>query len=356
MVDYTVWMLEESNIAISGSGSLDGITQGDGSHLLNRTITLLNGNFLQTSITDNDPDFEDNDPTQQWLNGAQTIDGVTYASGTRVEAEYRLTLRDDGPPAREWTVYGYNVNNSTPAYATVEGLAFRPAADGSFPPVGVPLRVVATSEGPVGANSNPYFNFADPPCFTPGTLIDTASGPRPVETLLPGDLVRTRDNGLQPLRWTGRLRLSAADLLAHPRHLPVRIRAGALGPGLPARPLTLSPQHRLLIGGWRAEILFGEVEVLVPALALVGEMAARAADLPGGVVYLHLLFDRHEIIRAEGAEVESLLPDWAARQDLPPALRAELEEIVAAMAPGAAPSGLGAVRPCLSLREGRLLA
>ncbi|NNF23942.1 MAG: hypothetical protein HKN63_03935 [Rhodobacteraceae bacterium] len=37
-------------------------------------------------------------------------------------------------------------------------------------------------------------------CFTQGTLIETAFGPRPVETLRPGDLVRTRDRGLRPLR------------------------------------------------------------------------------------------------------------------------------------------------------------
>ena len=41
-------------------------------------------------------------------------------------------------------------------------------------------------------------------CFTAGTRILTPHGPRPVEDLRPGDLVITRDNGPQPLRWTGR--------------------------------------------------------------------------------------------------------------------------------------------------------
>jgi hypothetical protein len=354
---YTVWMLEETNITISppppgGQPGLDGITQGDGSHLLNRTITLNNGNFLETFIQDNDSDFEDND-TSQRLSGAQTIDGTTYAANTVVEAEYRLVLQDAN--GKQWTVYGYNVNNSSPAYATVEGLAFRPAADGSFPPIGTPLTVVATSEGPSGAGSNPYVNFAEPPCFTPGTLIDTPDGPRAVETLVAGDLVLTRDHGPQPLRWIGRMRLSAADLRARPQHRPVRIAAGAMGDGVPRRPLCLSPQHRMLVSGWRAELLFGAVEVLVPALALVGDRAEQQCVRPEGVTYLHLLFDRHEIIFAEGAAVESLLPGWMTRPDLPPALTAELADLLPGMTGADAVLSAGAARNCLTVREGRLL-
>ena len=41
------------------------------------------------------------------------------------------------------------------------------------------------------------------PCFTPGTLIATANGLRPVESLEVGDLVPTRDSGMQRIRWTG---------------------------------------------------------------------------------------------------------------------------------------------------------
>ena len=331
------------------------ITQGDGSHLLNRTITLNNDNFLETFIEDNDPDFEDNDTSQTLsaLPGQQNINGGIYNPGTRVEAEYRLVLQDSSIPPRQWVVYGYNVNNSPVAYATVEGLAFLPAADGSFPPVGTPLTVISASEGPSGAGSNPYVNFEDPPCFTPGTLIDTPDGTRRIETLQPGDLVLTRDHGPQPLRWIGRTRLTAADLAAKPQHRPVCIEAGALGQELPQRPLTLSPQHRLLFSGWRAELLFGEVEVLVPALALVGDRAGRVTDLPDGVVYLHLLFDHHEIIRAEGAEVESLLPDWLTRENLPPAQRSELADLVETMNPHPGLNPQGASRYCLTPREGR---
>jgi Hint domain len=350
MPNFSVWMLEKQNVSVSGKGSLDGITQGDGSNLVGRSITLNNSNWKSTSIADNDGSFEDNDGSQA-LNGAQTINGVSYKSGTKVEAEYRIVLQDPDTGAR-YTAYSYNVVNSSQTFATSEGLVFRPNADGSYPPVGKALNVVQAGEGPTGATSNLYGLYDEPPCFTPGTLIDTATGPRRVEDLRVGDQVCTRDNGPQTLRWVGQARLSQADLLARPKHAPVLVRAGALGNGLPRRDLLLSPQHRVLFSGWQAELHFAEAEVLVPALALLGDKAFRPA-VTGGVHYLHLLFDRHEIIFAEGAWVESLLPEWLTTSNLSPALREEL----ALLAPDTiCDDDRRAARTCLSVKEGRLFA
>ncbi len=354
---YTVYMLPESSITISPPGpgvqpTLDGVTQGDGSHLLGRTITLNSASWLETRILDNDTDFEDNDGSQQTLVDPETINGVTYTGGQRVEAEYRITLRD--PDTGEvWTAYAYNVNDSPVAYATVEGLLLRPNANGTFPPIGKALQVTFAGEGPEGVRTNLYDLYDTPPCFTPGTLIDTPDGPRLIETLVPGDLVQTRDHGAQPLRWVGQARLSQAALQASPAHLPVCIAAGALAPGVPQRALVLSPQHRVLVSGWRAEILFGTAEVLVPALAFLGDQAIRMQPGPQGVSYLHLLFDRHEILFAEGAEVESLLPDWLTDATLPPALWAELCALLPH--PSHQAGFGGAARVCLTPREGRLV-
>jgi hypothetical protein len=46
-----------------------------------------------------------------------------------------------------------------------------------------------------------------------------------------------------------------------------------LGPGVPARPLHVSPQHRILLRNRVAQRMFGAAEVLVAAKALL--------DLPG---------------------------------------------------------------------------
>ncbi|WP_444870345.1 Hint domain-containing protein [Rhodobacter capsulatus] len=68
-------------------------------------------------------------------------------------------------------------------------------------------------------------------CFTPGTLIDTPAGPRPVEALRPGDRVSTRDDGAQEILWIGSRRMSGARLYALPHLRPVRLGAVRLRAG-----------------------------------------------------------------------------------------------------------------------------
>lgn len=144
------------------------------------------------------------------------------------------------------------------------------------------------------------------PCFTLGTLIETAEGPRRVESLQPGDLVLTLDDGLQPLRWIGQRVLSARALAADPSLRPVVLAPDALGANLPDAALAVSPQHRLLFQGAGCELHFGEDEVLVPAAHLVGQPGvARGA---GPVTYVHLMFDRHQVVRTHGVWSESYQP------------------------------------------------
>lgn len=190
-------------------------------------------------------------------------------------------------------------------------------------------------------------------CFTAGTRITTASGPVPVEELSPGDLVVTRDNGLQPLRWVGRRVLTALDLQARPELQPVRIGAGALGGEGPERSLLLSPQHRVLIAGVRAEMYFGESEVLVPAKHLVG-LAEVSRSLPAeGVTYVHILFDRHEIVQSEGTWTESFQPAERTLNALEQAARAEVLALFPELAGSA--SAFPAARLSLRAHEARVL-
>ena len=160
-------------------------------------------------------------------------------------------------------------------------------------------------------------------CFTPGTRIATARGPVAVEHLAPGDLVVTRDHGVQPLRWVGRRTLSLADLIAGPKLQAVRIAAGALGGGLPVRDMLVSPQHRMLMGGARAEMMFGEPQVLVAALHLTALPGVEQV-LTRGITYLHLMFDSHELVEADGAWSESFQPAGRALHDLEVEQRAEI--------------------------------
>jgi hypothetical protein len=86
----------------------------------------------------------------------------------------------------------------------------------------------------------------------------------------------------------------------------------------------VSPQHRLLISGWQAELYCGEEEVLVKASHLVRAGLLRQDHSGAPVTYCHLLFDRHEIINAEGLWSESYLPGPATLASHDDATQAEL--------------------------------
>lgn len=323
MANYSFWALGESHVSVSGGVSLDGITQGDGSHLVGGTITLNANAWEQISVRDRggDSNFDDNDSNQR-LAGSQTFDGTTYGNNTRIEAEYEFVLLDPSTGVT-YRVLSVNFNNSSPAYGTVEGLAFVDA----FPPVGVPLTVISAREGPRGGTAVDQSNIAAPPCFTPGTRIRVRGGVKPIEEVKVGDFVLTLDHGFQPVRWVGSVTLSAGQLLANPKFRPVIIQRDAFGAGRPARDLTVSPQHRVLLDDWRAELICGEPQVLAAAVHLVNDSSVRVAGFDCGVTYIHMQFDHHEIIESEGLLTESLYAGPVALRSLPEDSRAELEAL-----------------------------
>ncbi len=152
-----------------------------------------------------------------------------------------------------------------------------------------------------------------PFCFTAGSMVDTPSGQRRIETLSAGDMVLTRDNGPQPVRWLGRSKMTAETLRQHPHLRPIRIGAGTFGAHAS---LLVSPHHRMLVNDWRAETLFGEAEVLVAARELVNDSTVTVAHDIAEVDYIHLLFDRHELVRVNGAWSESFHPSGLANDEV----------------------------------------
>ncbi len=349
MAQYSMWILEESNITISNGAILDGVTQGDATHLLGETITLDSNAWLEVLIDDSEGDFQDSDNSQT-LDGDQTIDGIAGTDGTRVEGEYQVTVTDG---TNTYTMVGFNLNESSPSYGTVEGLSFI-GGPGGFPPIGVPLTVVSVSEGP-GSGDTAYSDYASPICLTLGTYVETPDGRRLVEDLKSGDLVRTLDHGDQPIRWIGRNCVNTDTLKANPSFRPVRLRRNALGPDLPDRDMLLSQQHRVLIRGVRAQLYFGEDEVLVAAKHLINDHSIGTAFDVDTVTYFHFLFDNHEIIFADGIETESFLPGPAAIQSVSPEALDELFDLFPELRCDEFAYG-PPTRPVLSGREGRLLA
>ena len=152
-----------------------------------------------------------------------------------------------------------------------------------------------------------FLSQLGPPCFATDTLIATPSGEKRIQELMPGDRILTADSGPVPVRFVRKRSFDLTYFEKNPRHLPVLIKAGSLGGGLPKRNLRLSPQHRLLARSKVVERMFGSREILVPAAALVGCPGIIKERAESPVTYYHILLDHHHIVHAEGAEAESLL-------------------------------------------------
>ena len=340
----TIYALEAVNVTVSDNGQLSGVSQGDGSHLDEKSIILNSNDWVPVLIDDNDPGFDDNDGSQR-LEGDQDFNGVPYSDGTRVEAEFQIIVSD--PSGVFYTLLALNFNEpgGGKSYATVEGLVFVDTGNG-FPPINTVLKVESTSEGP----SEPYVELVDPPCFTPGSRVSTPNGLRDVADIVAGDPVFTVDNGVQTVVWVGQVRLPMAVLGQTPRYRPILIRKDALGPGRPFCDMRVSPQHRILVSGWQAELLFGEVEVLVPAIKLCNGTTIYQDDEIADVTYIHVMFEQHEVICVDGIPTESYLP--AAEDDTP--MAQELAGLFPEMSTSSA--AIVTARPCVSDRRAKAYA
>lgn len=194
-----------------------------------------------------------------------------------------------------------------------------------------------------------------PPCFTRGTKIATAVGARAIEDLQEGDLVLTRDNGLQAIRWIGSVTFSAVEMEAQPNLRPIRIRANVLGANTPEKDLEVSPQHRILVRSKIAQHMFGTDEVLIGAKHLSEVDGIDAVEDAEEVEYFHMLFDKHEIVISNGAETESLFVGPQALKSVGAAARKEILTLFPELRDPDTSEDRIPVRPLITGRKGRQL-
>ena len=235
---------------------------------------------FQIKVTDDDDGFNEAGETNQVLVSTITLDGVSYAAGTPVIINYRLT-DDAGFEGYSISIgSGNSGRNDTTAFITNSPM--------------VPSKTyVFTDESNIGKDPAAYSEFA---CFTAGSMIKTALGERPIEDIVAGDRVMTRDHGLQAVRWVGARTIPAFGDMA-----PIAFEEGTLG--CSAR-LLVSPNHRMLIAGAMAELVCGDDEMLICAKLLVNDRNVRRIE--GGFVnYVHIMFDYHEVIWANDCPSES---------------------------------------------------
>lgn len=241
--------------------------------------------------------------------------GVTMYS----EEQYILT----SPTGQVITLYRIE-SDSNPAsnFGAGELAGFLPSE-----PLQPGVTYTFTTVNTTPANDPNYADITGAICFGAGTRISTPLGARDIANLRAGDLIITRDHGLQPIRWIGKKPISATRLYAQPRLRPIVLHRDTFGPGLPDRDLTLSPQHRVLLSGARPVLMFGQREVLAPAASLINDTTIRRDNTLSETTYYHILFDQHQVVYANGLASESFHPGDFALSPLADATRAELLDL-----------------------------
>ena len=284
--------------------------------------------LLSVSIDDDDGDTIDGDTNfNETPNDSNQIATVTDASGTLISMDACYV---------EWTATYTAANGDVIEVWRIElDNGLRIFAMSQIPTAGI---VYSTSNKDQGANGLDPSTLPQIPCFTAGTRIEALFGPQEISTLKPGDLIRSANGDALELKWIGHRSLSRQDLRDHPQLRPVRITAGAMGGGLPVRDLLVSRQHRMLVSSPIAKRMFGTNDVLIAAI--------RLTELPGifidtdvqAIEYIHLLFDQHSVILAEGTPSESLFTGVQAMQSVPEETRSEIYHLFPELSHGKIPA------------------
>ena len=298
---------------------------------------------LELEITDDDAFLdgdEHNDEVGEDANQSgvvRTPDGTQIKSGLIYAEQWGLIRAPDGT---EITIDRIEIGGQLVGYSPSQLL--QPGVTYQYVTGGDVDNSLASENGADTRLSYAQYQAQSVPCFGPGAMIDTANGLRAVETLRAGDLVLTRDHGMQPVIWASQ---NVVDLRGPviPGHRPVRLTG-------PQGDLVLSGNHRVLTDDPKVSLLFGEDAVLVAAKDLLRAGRASKPAAATRITYTHLLFERHELIRAQGLWVESLLATEDALRTAPPLIRGRLRNPLAAT-----PPRIQTARMCLKPREAAMV-
>jgi collagen type I alpha len=294
-------------ISIQGGFALDGLGT------VNGDVTLIDGGMVQADLS---------------IPGALTINGDISGSGTiqplmtlevngQIDAGVEIAFSAsigaevgdlvlDVPGGVQGTIVGFGIGNmidiqgslytdavftqgatGTAGTLTLSGSGFAPlvlAVEGDY---------VSNSFTATPGATDTIVTLA--PCFVSGTRIATEFGEVMVDDLRVGDHVLCLMQGTAPVVWIGQRHV---DLRHHPeprRVWPVRVSAGAFGPGRPHTDLFLSPDHAVYVS-----------EVLIPIRHLINGTTITQVPV-ASVTYHHIELPRHDVIRAQGLPTESFL-------------------------------------------------
>ena len=158
-----------------------------------------------------------------------------------------------------------------------------------------------------------------------GANLRTPCGERRVEFLRKGDLIVTRDDGLQPVRLIWTRTVTASEIAADPSLAPIVIRPRAVGPMMPKRTVSMGAAHLLFIPVCRLDDEDDTTSCLMPARDITDMSDESFIDRgPEEVIYFNIVFDEPTVFCANGLPVESFSPNLETLKTTPQAVKKEL--------------------------------
>ncbi|MER5171651.1 Hint domain-containing protein [Thioclava kandeliae] len=133
--------------------------------------------------------------------------------------------------------------------------------------------------------------------LTASTQVVTARGVLRADEIVRGDLVLTRSNGMQPVKWVGHRHLDWKILGLVPALRPKQIPAGRLVAGLPDKPVELMQHQRYATGG----------SDVVSLMESQTEIEFEPVSAPCCHL-VQLLFEGVQFIHCDGLWLESFRP------------------------------------------------
>jgi hypothetical protein len=342
-----------------GGQTFDDFTEGTGQNtytFVDGTTAVSNGDTVEIKYDkDDDGSNQDIDVVSVDLSGfdanitmdlksAQTADRLYLSNVLSFTVNGNTTEGSTADPDNNGNLFGEQTFRIQEAKSNAASVTYLDAN-------GVTRTMEITLGGGGATNMQVMVDFI---CFARGTLIETEHGPKAIEDLSPGDMVKTKDSGLQVIEWISSRKLSAQELQRMPHLRPIRFRKGALGQNLPSMDLVVSPQHRMLLNDWRCQMLFDAREVLAPSKALVNDRDIMTDHDADGVEYFHFMCKEHEIVYANGTESESFHPGEFGTSTLDDDAREELFTVFPQLRGGMSTYGQTA-RPVLKAFEVSLL-
>ena len=287
---FASWMLDGTNTIVAGA-----------------TLTELSGaNLIDTGTLENDGAIV-LDPSTLTVVGLTGTGSVMIDAGSTLDAQGTIAggetlafggsgayLHLDDPGSVSGSVTNFDFGETIDLKG-VDPTSVNYAGDllsfsgGSF-------ALALASAGTVTALASADGAYVTLACFCANTLIQTPLGERPVQELAVGDLVWTVLGETEaPTIWTGRREVDCSHHPQPRKVWPVRVAAGAFGPGRPHSDLFLSPDHAIYIG-----------DVLIPVRHLINGSTIMQVPVER-VTYYHLELAEHDVLLAEGLPAESFL-------------------------------------------------